>query len=126
MKKFNKDKYLKQLEFKRFYRKYERYFYIGIPCLLVGILGIYFAYSKFTTTADGEVVKTTSGDFVYGDVVINNYVKGQYTVEAPAQATGYKVIKFFVIMEQLENGVTMTGNQLLIMVLKEANVTFIL
>ena len=41
MKKFNKDKYLKQLEFKRFYRKYERYFYIGIPCLLVGILGKY-------------------------------------------------------------------------------------
>lgn len=55
MKKFNKDKYLKQLEFKRFYRKYERYFYIGIPCLLVGILGIYFAYSKFTITADKEM-----------------------------------------------------------------------
>lgn len=93
MKKFNKDKYLKQLEFKRFYRKYERYFYIGIPCLLVGVLGIYFAYSKFTTTADEEVVKTTVGDFVYGDVVINNYVNGQYVVEAPAQATGYKVDK---------------------------------
>lgn len=55
MKKFNKDKYLKQLEFKRFYRKYERHFYIGIPCLLVGILGIYFTYSKFTITADKEV-----------------------------------------------------------------------
>ena len=93
MKKFNKDWYLKQLEFKRFYRKYERYFYIGIPCLLVGILGIYFAYSKFTTAADNEVVKTTVGDFVYGDVVINNYVNGQYVVEAPAQATGYKVDK---------------------------------
>ena len=93
MKKFNKDKYLKQLEFKRFYRKYERYFYIGIPCLLVGILGIYFAYSKFTTTADEEIVKTTVGDFLYGDVVINNYVNGQYTVEAPARGTGYKVDK---------------------------------
>ena len=93
MKKFNKDKYLKQLKFKRFYRKYERYFYIGIPCLLVGILGIYFAYSKFTTTADEEIVKTTVGDFLYGDVIINNYVNGQYTVKAPAQATGYKVDK---------------------------------
>lgn len=89
MKKFNKDKYLKQLKFKRFYRKYERYFYIGIPCLLVSILGIYFAYSKFTTTADEEVVKTTVGDFVYGDVVINNYVNGEYVVEAPAKGTGY-------------------------------------
>ncbi len=93
MKKFNKDKYLKQLKFKRFYRKYERYFYIGIPCLLVGILGIYFAYSKFTTTADEEVVKTTVGDFLYGDVIINNYVNGQYVVDAPAKATGYKVDK---------------------------------
>ena len=93
MKKFNKDKYLKQLKFKRFYRKYERYFYIGIPCLLVGILGIYFAYSKFTTTADEEIVKTTVGDFIYGDVIINNYVNGEYVVEAPAQATGYKVDK---------------------------------
>ena len=93
MKKFNKDKYLKQLKFKRFYRKYERYFYIGIPCLLVGILGIYFAYSKFTTTADEEVVKTTVGNFLYGDVVINNYINGEYVVDAPAQATGYKVDK---------------------------------
>ena len=93
MKKFNKDKYLKQLKFKRFYRKYERYFYICIPCLLVGILGMYFAYSKFTTTADEEVVKTTVGDFLYGDVIINNYVNGQYVVEAPAQGTGYKADK---------------------------------
>ena len=93
MRKFNKDKYLKQLKFKRFYRKYERYFYIGIPCLLVGILGIYFAYSKFTTTADEEIVKTTVGDFLYGDVIINNYVNGQYVVEAPAKGSGYKVDK---------------------------------
>ena len=93
MKKFNKDKYLKQLEFKRFYRKYERYFYIGIPCLLVGILGIYFAYSKFTTTADEEIAKTTVGDFLYGDVIINNYVNGQYVVEAPARGSEYKVDK---------------------------------
>ena len=85
-----------------------------------------FCLFKVYYYADGEVVKTTSGDFVYGDVVINNYVNGQYTVEAPAQATGYKVIKFFVLMEQLENGVTRTGDQLLIMVLKEANITFIL
>ena len=44
MKKFNKDKYLKKLRFK----KYKRYLYIGIPCLLVLLIGIYFAYSKFS------------------------------------------------------------------------------
>ena len=93
MKKFNKDKYLKQLKFKRFYRKYERYFYIGIPCLLVGILGIYFAYSKFFVTQEQEVIRTTVAPFIRGDVVINNYVSGQLVEEAPAQATGYKVDK---------------------------------
>ena len=93
MKKFNKDKYLKQLKIKRFYRKYERYFYIGIPCLLVGILGIYFAYSKFTTTDSVEVIRTTVGDFISGDVVINNYVNGELVVDAPAMNTGYKVDK---------------------------------
>ena len=93
MKKFNKDKYLKQLEFKRFYRKYERYFYIGIPCLLVGILGIYFAYSKFTTTADVEVIRTTVGDFIYGDVVISAYIDGEYSNTIPGKNDGYVVEK---------------------------------
>lgn len=91
MKKFNKDKYLRKLKFKRFYRKYERYFYIGIPCLLIAILGIYFAFSKFTTTADTEVVRTTVGDFIYGDVVIKIYVNGEYSETAPQKNTGYKV-----------------------------------
>lgn len=91
MKKFNKDKYLRKLKFKRFYRKYERYFYIGIPCLLIAILGIYFAFSKFTTTADTEVVRTTVSDFIYGDVVIKIYVNGEYSETAPQKNTGYKV-----------------------------------
>ena len=91
MKKFNKDKYLRKLKFKRFYRKYERYFYIGIPCLLIAILGIYFAFSKFTTTADTEVVRTTVGEFIQGDVVIKIYVNGEYSETAPQKNTGYKV-----------------------------------
>ena len=91
MKKFNKNKYLKQLELKRLFRKYERYFYIGIPCLLVGILGIYFAYSKFTTTNENEVIRTTVGEFIAGDVLINIYVDGEYSAEVPEQGTGYKV-----------------------------------
>lgn len=91
MKKFNKDKYLRKLKFKRFYRKYERYFYIGIPCLLIAILGIYFAYSKFTAIADTEVVRTTVGEFIQGDVVIKIYVNGEYSETAPQKNTGYKV-----------------------------------
>lgn len=47
MKKFNKDKYLKKLKLKRFWQSNSRYFYTGFPCILCGILGIYFAYSKF-------------------------------------------------------------------------------
>lgn len=93
MKKFNKDKYLKKLKLKRFWQNNSRYFYIGIPCILCGILGIYFAYSKFFVTQEDAVVQTSVGNFVYGDVIINNYVNGQYTVEAPAGGTGYKVDK---------------------------------
>ena len=93
MKKFNKDKYLKKLKLKRFWQNNSRYFYIGVPCILCGILGIYFAYSKFFVTQEDAVVQTSVGNFVYGDVIINNYVNGQYTVEAPAKGTGYKVDK---------------------------------
>ncbi len=93
MRKFNKDKYLKQLKFKRFYRKYERYFYMGIPCLLVCILGIYFAYSKFFVTQEQEVIRTTVAPFIRGDVVINNYVNGQLVDDAPTRNSGYKVDK---------------------------------
>ena len=78
MKKFNKDKYLKKLKLKRFWQNNSRYFYIGVPCILCGILGIYFAYSKFFVTQEDAVVQTSVGDFVYGDVIINNYVNGQY------------------------------------------------
>ena len=93
MKKFNKDKYLKKLKLKRFWQNNSRYFYIGVPCILCGILGIYFAYSKFFVTQEDAVVQTSVGNFVYGDVVVNNYVNGEYSVEAPSQGAGYKVDK---------------------------------
>ena len=93
MKKFNKDKYLKKLKLKRFCQNNSRYFYIGIPCILCGILGIYFAYSKFFVTQEQEVVKATVAPFIRGDVVINNYVNGQLVDDAPARGTGYKVDK---------------------------------
>ena len=93
MKKFNKDKYLKKLKLKRFWQNNSRYFYIGVPCILCGILGIYFAYSKFFVTQEQEVVKATVAPFIRGDVVINNYVNGQLVDDAPARGTGYKVDK---------------------------------
>ena len=93
MKKFNREKALRKIELQRKWRRYSRYVYIAIPCVLCGILGLYLAYSKFFVTQENDVVQTKVGNFVYGDVIINNYVNGQYTVEAPAQATGYKVDK---------------------------------
>ena len=93
MKKFNKDKYLKKLKLKRFWQNKSQYFYIGVSCLLCGILGIYFAYSKFFVTQEDDVVQAKVGDFIYGDVIINSYVNGKYTVDLPAKATGYEVEK---------------------------------
>ena len=93
MKKFNRENALRKIEFQRKWQKYSRYVYIAIPCVLCGILGLYLAYSKFFVTQENDVVQTKVGDFIYGDVIINNYVNGQYTVEAPARGSGYKVDK---------------------------------
>ncbi len=89
MKKFNKDKYLKKLRFK----KYKRYLYIGIPCLLVLLIGIYFAYSKFSVFKEKEVVRTTVGDFISGDIVITPYIDGKYSDMIPGKNDGYAVDK---------------------------------
>ncbi len=89
MKKFNKDKYLMKLKFK----KYKRYLYIGIPCILVLLIGIYFAYSKFSVFKDTEVVRTTVGDFISGDIVITPYIDGEYSKTIPGKNDGYVVEK---------------------------------
>ena len=89
MKKFNKDKYLKKLRFK----KYKRYLYIGIPCLLILLAGIYFAYSKFSVFKEEEVVRTTVGDFISGDDVIGAYIDGEYSKSIPGKNDGYVVEK---------------------------------
>ena len=89
MKKFNKDKYLRKLRFK----KYKRYLYIGIPCILVLLIGIYFAYSKFSVFKEEEVVRTTVGEFIHGDVVIGAYIDGEYSKSIPGKNDGYVVEK---------------------------------
>ncbi len=89
MKKFNKDKYLRKLRFK----KYKRYLYIGIPCILVLLVGIYFAYSKFSVSKEEEVVRTTVGEFIHGDVVIGAYIDGEYSKTIPGKNDGYTVDK---------------------------------
>ena len=89
MKKFNKDKYLKKLRFK----KYKRYLYIGIPCILVLLIGIYFAYSRFSVFKEEEVVRTTVGDFISGDAVIGAYIDGEYSKTIPGKNDGYIVDK---------------------------------
>ncbi len=91
MKKFDRDKYLKRLKFKRAWRRYERYFYIGVPCLMIIILGIYFTYSKFSSSKEEEVVRTTVGEFIHGDVVIGAYIDGEYSKTIPGKNDGYVV-----------------------------------
>ena len=91
MKKFDKDKYLKNLNFRRNLTKYGKYFYIGVPCVLAVVAGFYFAYSKFTVSKDVEVVKTTVGEFIHGDVVIGAYIDGKYSTTIPGKNDGYAV-----------------------------------
>ena len=106
MKKFNKDKYLRKLKFKRYWQNNSRYFYIGIPCLLCLILGIYFAYSKFFVSSEEEVIRTTVGEFIYGDIIMTPYVDGQYSSTFPEKKTGINVEKVVC-----DNGVTASWNE---------------
>ncbi len=50
MKRFNKDKYLKKLKIRRWLQSNSRYLYIGVSCLFVCIIGLYFGFmSSFRT-----------------------------------------------------------------------------
>ena len=91
MKKFDKDKYLRNLKFKRNLTKYGKYFYVGVPCVLAVVAGIYFAYSKFSVFKEEEVVRTTVGDFISGDIVVGAYINGEYSNTIPGKNDGYAV-----------------------------------
>ena len=77
MKKFRKDKYLRKLKIRRWLQNYSRYLYIGVSCLFVCVIGIYFAYSRFFVKQEIEVVRTTVGEFTNGDIVLNIYVDNE-------------------------------------------------
>ena len=93
MKKFNNDSYLKKLKLKRNWQRFSKYFCVGIPCVLCLVLGIYFAYSKFFVFKEQSVVRTTVGDFIYGDVVVSAYIDGEYSSTIPGKNDGYVVDK---------------------------------
>ena len=93
MAKFNREKVLRQLEFKRKWRSYSRYVYIAVPCVLCCLLCLYFAYSKFFVSDAQAVIRTTVGDFIYGDVVISAYIDGEYSSTIPGKNDGYVVDK---------------------------------
>ena len=109
MRKFNKNTYLEKLRIKKFWQKNARYFYIGIPCFLCSILGIYFAYSKFFVKQEVEVVKTTIGEFTNGDIVLNIYVDNEKVEEAPKKVLVMNLIKFLVIMRLKARGIVVHG-----------------
>ena len=91
MAKFNREKVLRQLKFKRKWRSYSRYVYIAVPCVLCCLLCLYFAYSKFFVSEEQAVIRTTVGDFIYGDVVISAYIDGEYSSTIPGKNDGYVV-----------------------------------
>ena len=89
MARFDKDKYLRKIKLKR----YNKYFYLGIVCLFCLIIGLYFTYSKFSVSKDTEAVKTTVGEFLYGDIIVGAYINGEYSSTFPKKDEGYKVEK---------------------------------
>ena len=92
MKKFNREKALRKIEFKRKWRSYSRYVYIAVPCVLCCLLCLYFAYSKFFVSEEQAVIRTTVGDFIHGDI-IGAYIDGEYSNTIPGKNDGYVVDK---------------------------------
>ena len=93
MAKFNREKALRRLEFKRKWRSYSRYVYIAVPCVLCCLLCLYFAYSKFFVSKEEVVIKTTVGNFIQGDLVIGAYIDNEYSSTIPGKDDGYVVEK---------------------------------
>ncbi len=82
MKKFDGDKYLKKLKFKRAWRNYERYFYIGVPCLMIVLLVASVIFNKKAILEDNKV---------YLDNAIGAYIDGEYSKTIPGKNDGYVV-----------------------------------
>ena len=82
MKKFDRDKYLKQLKFKRVWCKYERYFYIGVPCLIIALLVMCTILNKNVIFENNKV---------YLDNAIGAYIDGEYSKTIPGKSDGYVV-----------------------------------
>ena len=97
MKKFNREKALRKIEFKRKWRSYSRYVYIAVPCVLCCLLCLYFAYSKFFVSEEQAVIRTTVGDFIHGDV-ISAYIDGEFLVQFLVKMMVILRKKFLVIM----------------------------
>ena len=83
MKKFNREKSLRKIEFKRKWRSYSRYVYIVVPCVLCCLLCLYFAYSKFFVSEEQAVIRTTVGA----------YIDGEYSSTIPGRNDRYIVEK---------------------------------
>ena len=101
MTKFNKDMYLRRIKFK----KYSKYLYLGSLIIILGAMFIYFTYSKYSVFKDTEVVRTTVGDFLYGDIVVGAYINGEYSKDIPGKSDGYKIEKI-----ACDNGATGAWN----------------
>ena len=79
------NKYLRKVKLKRYYK----YIYLVSLGFLGGIILMSYTYSKFNVSKDTEVVKTTVGDFIFGDVVIGAYINGEFSKTLPQKGDGY-------------------------------------
>ncbi len=84
MKKFDKE--IKKIKFQKPWRRYERYFYIGVPCLMI-ILLVMFIISNKNTIFDNNRVDSSLND------TIGAYIDGEYSKTISDKSDGYIVQK---------------------------------
>ena len=85
------NKCLKLLKLKKIWHQNSKFIFIFSLCIFCGLVGFYFSYSKYSAKQETEVVRTTVGDFISGDVVLAYSIDGVKGSDAfPKQNTGYE------------------------------------
>ena len=84
MKKFDKE--IKKIKLQKTWHRYERYFYIGVSCLMI-ILLVMFIISNKNTIFDNSRVDSSLND------TIGAYIDGEYSKTISDKGDGYIVQK---------------------------------
>ena len=89
MKKFNAEKELRKLQFRRNKGKYIKLGLIGLVVILAFVGGFYFSQSKYEESNSLEIINSKVNSFTAKDYIIASYINGEESSAIPFKEDGY-------------------------------------